>query len=76
VRGSKLEEGAAFYDFLAEGMPALLTEWHARRDGDAATAYLRTPTSRRYRSSARSRGRGHAQEPRVTPAADLAVGNG
>jgi hypothetical protein len=27
-----LEEGAAFYDFLAERMPALLSEWHARRD--------------------------------------------
>jgi hypothetical protein len=32
VRRSMLEEGAAFYDFLAERMPALLSEWHARRD--------------------------------------------
>ncbi len=32
VRRSIIEEGAAFYDFLAERMPALLTEWHARRD--------------------------------------------
>lgn len=31
-RRSMIEEGAAFYDFLAERMPALLTEWHARRD--------------------------------------------
>ncbi|MFD0734025.1 GbsR/MarR family transcriptional regulator [Planotetraspora mira] len=31
-RRSMLEEGAAFYDFLAERMPALLSEWHARRD--------------------------------------------
>jgi hypothetical protein len=31
-RRSVIEEGAAFYDFLAERMPALLTEWHARRD--------------------------------------------
>jgi hypothetical protein len=30
-RRSMIEEGAAFYDFLAERMPALLTEWHARR---------------------------------------------
>ena len=30
-RRSMIEEGAAFYDFLAEKMPALLTEWHARR---------------------------------------------
>jgi hypothetical protein len=29
---SMLEEGAALHDFLAEGMPTLLTEWHARRD--------------------------------------------
>jgi hypothetical protein len=32
VRRSMLEEGAALYDFLAERMPTLLTEWHARRD--------------------------------------------
>jgi hypothetical protein len=31
-RRSMIEEGAAFYDFLAERMPALLTEWLARRD--------------------------------------------
>jgi hypothetical protein len=31
-RRSMIAEGAAFYDFLAERMPALLTEWHARRD--------------------------------------------
>lgn len=31
-RRSMIEEGAAFYDFLAERMPALLAEWHARRD--------------------------------------------
>ena len=31
-RRSMIEEGAAFYDFLAERMPALLTELHARRD--------------------------------------------
>jgi hypothetical protein len=31
VRRSMLEEGVAFYDFLAEKMPALLTEWHSRR---------------------------------------------
>jgi hypothetical protein len=32
TRRSMIEEGAAFYDFLAERMPTLLTEWHARRD--------------------------------------------
>lgn len=32
MRRSMPKEGAAFYDFLAERMPALLTEWHARRD--------------------------------------------
>jgi hypothetical protein len=32
VRRSMLEEGAAFYDFLAERMPAPLTKWHALRD--------------------------------------------
>ncbi|WP_204076059.1 GbsR/MarR family transcriptional regulator [Planotetraspora phitsanulokensis] len=31
-RRSMLEEGAAFYDFLAERMPALLSEWHVQRD--------------------------------------------
>jgi hypothetical protein len=31
-RRSMIEEAAAFYDFLAERMPALLSEWHARRD--------------------------------------------
>ncbi|RJL35750.1 GbsR/MarR family transcriptional regulator [Bailinhaonella thermotolerans] len=31
-RRSMLEEAAAFYDFLAERMPALLIEWRARRD--------------------------------------------
>ncbi|MFC0556933.1 GbsR/MarR family transcriptional regulator [Planotetraspora thailandica] len=31
-RRSMLEEAAAFYDFMAERMPALLTEWHTRRD--------------------------------------------
>ncbi|MBV8992245.1 MAG: MarR family transcriptional regulator [Pseudonocardiales bacterium] len=31
-RRAVIEEGAALYDFLAEKMPALLTEWHARRD--------------------------------------------
>ena len=30
-RRAILEEGAAFYDFLAEKMPALLTEWHTGR---------------------------------------------
>ncbi len=30
-RRSMIEEGAAFYDFLAERMPALLDEWHDRR---------------------------------------------
>jgi DNA-binding transcriptional regulator GbsR (MarR family) len=32
LRRTMLEEAAAFFDFLAERMPALLTEWHARRD--------------------------------------------
>jgi DNA-binding transcriptional regulator GbsR (MarR family) len=32
TRRSMLEEAAAFFDFLAERMPALLSEWHARRD--------------------------------------------
>jgi DNA-binding transcriptional regulator GbsR (MarR family) len=32
LRRSMLEEAAAFFDFLAERMPALLREWHARRD--------------------------------------------
>ncbi|GAA3532247.1 hypothetical protein GCM10022419_009110 [Nonomuraea rosea] len=32
-RRRMLEEGAAFHDFLAERMPALLTEWHAKRAG-------------------------------------------
>lgn len=35
IRRSMIEEGAAFYDFLAERMPTLLTEWHARRDETA-----------------------------------------
>jgi hypothetical protein len=30
-RRSMIEEGAAFYEFLAEKMPALLAEWNARR---------------------------------------------
>ncbi|MGP4103135.1 GbsR/MarR family transcriptional regulator [Nonomuraea sp. KM90] len=30
-RRAMLEEGAAFYDFLAERMPALLAEWHEKR---------------------------------------------
>lgn len=30
-RRTVIAEGAAFYDFLAERMPALLAEWHARR---------------------------------------------
>ncbi|MFC4113056.1 MarR family transcriptional regulator [Nonomuraea zeae] len=30
-RRRMLDEGAAFYDFLAERLPALLTEWHAKR---------------------------------------------
>ena len=30
-RRALIEEAAAFYDFLAERMPQLLTEWHARR---------------------------------------------
>jgi hypothetical protein len=30
-RRSVIAEAAAFYDFLAERMPDLLTEWHARR---------------------------------------------
>lgn len=30
-RRAMIEEGAALYDFLAERMPQLLTEWHARR---------------------------------------------
>ena len=32
VRRSMIDEGAAFYEFLAERMPALLTEWHAQRN--------------------------------------------
>jgi len=32
-RRSVIEEGVGLYDFLAEKMPALLTEWHTRRDG-------------------------------------------
>ncbi|GHG03062.1 MULTISPECIES: hypothetical protein [Amycolatopsis] len=32
LQRSMLEEGAAFYDFLARKMPALLDEWHAHRD--------------------------------------------
>lgn len=32
-RRSMLEEGAAFYDFLSERMPALLAEWHEKRAG-------------------------------------------
>jgi hypothetical protein len=31
TRRSMINEGAEFYDFLAEKMPALLTEWQARR---------------------------------------------
>ena len=31
-RRAVITEAAAFYDFLAERMPGLLTEWHARRD--------------------------------------------
>jgi hypothetical protein len=31
-RRSILEEGAAFYEFLAARLPALLTEWHAERE--------------------------------------------
>jgi hypothetical protein len=31
-RRSVFAEAAAFYDFLAERMPALLTEWHGQRD--------------------------------------------
>jgi hypothetical protein len=31
-RRAIVEEAAAFYDFLAERMPQLLTEWHTRRD--------------------------------------------
>lgn len=31
-RRAMIEEGAALYDFLAEKMPALLTEWHSRRN--------------------------------------------
>ncbi|GIH25792.1 hypothetical protein Aph01nite_41020 [Acrocarpospora phusangensis] len=31
-RRSMLEEGAAFYEFLAARMPVLLAEWHAERD--------------------------------------------
>jgi DNA-binding MarR family transcriptional regulator len=34
-RRSILEEGAAFFDFLAERMPALLIEWHNRREAIA-----------------------------------------
>ncbi|TYB59501.1 MarR family transcriptional regulator [Nonomuraea sp. PA05] len=30
-RRAMLEEGLAFYEFLAERMPALRAEWHARR---------------------------------------------
>lgn len=36
-RRAVLEEAAALYDFLAERLPAVLAEWHARRDN------LRTP---------------------------------
>jgi hypothetical protein len=31
-RRAMITEAAAFYDFLAERMPALLAEWHAQRD--------------------------------------------
>jgi hypothetical protein len=31
IRRSMISEGAEFYDFLAEKMPALLAEWQARR---------------------------------------------
>ena len=47
VRRSMLEEGAAFYDFLAERMPALLAEWHARRDNLARGRRSRIPTNRK-----------------------------
>lgn len=32
-RRAIIEEGAAFYDFLAERMPALLEEWNNRKSG-------------------------------------------
>ena len=32
LRRTMLEEAAAFFDFLAEHLPQLLKEWHARRD--------------------------------------------
>ena len=60
ARRAVLEEAAAFYDFLARRLPAVLDEWRAQRDD------LRAAENRRARNDDSGVGR---PERRTTPAA-------
>lgn len=53
-RRALIEEAAALYDFLAERMPQLLAEWHARRSRQRPTRSLDDVRSRSGRHALRS----------------------